>query len=82
MATIPTFPRPTAREARQVASLLKDSPDSSDLERAICIAVLRGYQTPKKTAKFLNVDAATIAKTAKRMKCFQIDAANGKMWFL
>ncbi len=69
---------PTAREARSIAKIVLSA--SSELEKAIVLAVLRGYQTPKRAAKFLNIDELTIRRTSRRMKCFLVDADNGKIW--
>jgi hypothetical protein len=69
---------PTAREARSIAKIV--SPTNSELEQAIVLAVLRGYQRPQQAAKFLNVDEQTIRKTSRQMDCFLVDADNGKIW--
>ncbi len=72
------FPKPTAREAKAIAKIV--SATSSDLERAIVLAVLRGYQTPRRAARFLNVDEPTIRCTSHHMECLLVDADNGKLW--
>lgn len=72
------FPPPTAREARLIAKIVPST--SSALEQAIVLAVLRGHQTLKQAARFLNVEESLIRRTSNQMECFRVDADNGKMW--
>ena len=74
----PPFPKPTANEAKSIAKIVPLT--SSELEQAIVLAVLRGYQTPKRAARFLNVREQLIRSTSRRMECFLVDADNGKIW--
>lgn len=75
-----SFPVPSAKEMRNLAQWVDGWDVCSDLQRAICVVLVRGVNQPKRIATQLNVGIDSIEDALPGISGLVVDAETGHLF--
>lgn len=75
-----SFPVPSAKEMRNLAQWVDSWDVCSDLQRAICVVLVRGVNQPKRIATQLHVGIDSIKDALPGISGFVVDAETGHLF--
>lgn len=74
-------PSPTPEEEQQLKVMIEDWETLDSLSRAICTALVRGYDKPESVAAYIGASVDDIREAVRRIWGILLDRGTSKLWF-